>query len=141
MVRLLIPVVLGAALSLGACEKKASADKVSPAEVQEKVADAMQSAADYAKQEKDEYVAQVQKEMDEARQDIDRLKAKAKTAGTKAKAEIERDIKVAEAKWDVAEKKLRELKAAGVESWKHLRADMDKAVDDVKQFFSRSKKG
>jgi myosin heavy subunit len=144
MVRLLMLMLVGLSLSLGACEKrehKAESDNVSSKEVQQKVTEAMQTAADYAKQEKDDYVASVQKEMDEARQDIERLKAKAKTASAKAKVEIDRDIKAAEAKWEVAEQKLHELKAASIESWKNLRAGMDKAVGDVKQRFSKNKKG
>jgi hypothetical protein len=144
MVRLWVLMLVGLSLSLSACEKrehKAESDKVSSREVQQKVTDAMQTAADYAKQEKDDYVASVQKEMDEARQDIERLKAKAKTASAKAKVEIERDIKTAETKWQAAEQKLQELKAASVESWKSLRAGMDKAVEDVKQFFAKSRKG
>ncbi|HKQ30030.1 MAG TPA: hypothetical protein VJS66_01985 [Burkholderiales bacterium] len=139
MIRLLISVVIGLSLALGACEKRQ--DKVTSTEVQQKVTDAMQTAADYAKQEKDDYVAQVQEDINAARQDIERLKVKAKTAGAKTKAEVERDIKAAEAKWEVAEQKLRELKAVGLESWKNLRADVDKAVDDAKQVFSKNKKG
>jgi hypothetical protein len=144
MVRFLLAISLTLPLLLGACQKredKVAADKVTPQEVHEKVADAMSTAADYAKQEKDEYVAAAQKEMDEAKQDIERLKVRAKTAGAKAKIEIDRDIKAAEAKWQVAEGKLKELKAASVESWKSLRAGVDKAVDDMKQYFSKNKKG
>lgn len=143
MVHVLL-LLLALSLSLGACqqrEEKASSGAVTSEEVQRKVTDAMETAADYAKQEKDEYVAKVQKEMDETRRDIERLKSKGKTASAKTKAEIDRDIRAAEAKWNVAEEKLQQVKAASAESWKNLRSGMDKAVDDVKRFFSPNKKG
>jgi hypothetical protein len=142
MVRVLMFAVFAMSFFLGACQKqdeKVSSDKVTPTEVQQKVTQAMDTAADYAKQEKDEYVAKAQKEMDDAKQDIERLKAKAKKASAKAKVGIDRDIKAAETKWTIAEQKLGELKAAGVESWKSMKAGVDKAVDDVKQFFARKK--
>jgi hypothetical protein len=138
MFRIKITVAALLVASLGACEDRpAVTDTVSSKEVREKVADAMNTAADYAKQEKDQYVAQAQKDLDDAKMELAKLKSKAKNATAKGRAELDRDVEAAERKWKTAEEKLGELKAAGEESWKNFRTGVDNAVDDVKQFFRK----
>ncbi len=132
MARYPLPIVLGLfALALG-CEKQPP-PKVTASQVEKKVAEAAGSAADYARQEKDEYVARAQKAVDQAETRIDELKARARTARTSAKKKLGRQIEAMETKRRLAERKLDELKAAGGEAWRDLRTGVDKALDDLRQ--------
>lgn len=132
MFRYLLPVVMGLSVLIVAC-KKEEPPKVTAKEVEKKVAEATGTAADYAKQEKDEYIAQAQKAVDEAKAEIDKVKAVAKKARAGAKRKLQRQIESMEGRWKVAERKLGELKSASGEAWKDLRAGVDKAVKDLKQ--------
>ena len=68
MSRYLLPVVMGLSVVIAGC-KKQEPPKVAAKEVEQKVAEAASTAADYARQEKDEYVARAQKAVDDARAD------------------------------------------------------------------------
>lgn len=138
MVRVLSLVIVGLFAVLVACQKQEPA-KVTAKDVEEKTAAAAGTAADYAKQQKDEYIARAEKEIDAIKVDVAKLKTKAKTASAKAKQDLERDIKALDDKRDVAERKLAELKVASVGAWEKLKTGVDKAVDDLKQAFSKTK--
>ena len=73
MSRYLLPMVMGLSGLVVGCEKQEQ-PRISAKDVEEKVAEATGAAADYAKQEKDEYVARAQKAVEEARAEIDELK-------------------------------------------------------------------
>lgn len=132
MSRYLLPMVMGLSALVAGCEKQ-EPPKVTAKEVEKKAAEAAGTAADYAKQEKDEYVARAQKSVDEAKAEIDKLKARAKKARGGAKAKLQRQIDAMEARWKLAERKLSELKSASGEAWKDLKSGVDKAVEDSKR--------
>jgi polyhydroxyalkanoate synthesis regulator phasin len=136
--RYLLPMVLGLSVLILGC-KKQEPPQVTAKEVEKKVAEATGAAADYAKREKDEYVARAQGAVDEAKAEIAELKARAKEARGGAKTKLERQIEAIEGRWKLAERKLGELKSATGEAWKDLRSGVDKAVEDVKH--SSAKKG
>ena len=140
MMRSFMFVTLGLVIALAGCQKQEPA-KVTAGDVKEKVTEAAGTAADYAKQERDDYVGKIQKEMDEAKAELDKLKTKAKTATAKAKAKLDRDIKIADDKWRAAESRFNELKSASADAWKSLKAGVDKAVDELKRSFGKSTEG
>ncbi len=131
MFRSPFPMILAlSALALG-CEKQ-QPPKVTAREVEKKVAEAAGSAADYARQEKDEYVAGAERAVDEARARIDELKTKAGTASAGLKGKLRRQIQSMEARRRLAQRKLDELKSASGEAWKDLRTGVDEALQDLK---------
>lgn len=132
MFRYLLPMVMGLSALIVGC-KKQEPPKVTAKEVEEKVAEATGAAADYAKQEKDEYVARAQRAVDEAKAEIDKLKAGATQARAGAKRKLQRQIEAMEGRWKLAERKLIELKSASGEAWKDLKSGVDRAVEDLKQ--------
>lgn len=132
MSRYLLLMAMGLSVPVAGCQKQ-EPPKVTAKEVEKKVAEAAGTAADYAKQEKDEYVARAQKSVDEAKAEIDKLKARAKKARAGAKAKLQRQIDAMEARWKLAERKLSELKSASGEAWKDLKSGVDKAVEDSKR--------
>lgn len=132
MSRYLLPMVMGLSLVIAGC-KKQEPPKVTAKEVEEKWAEAASATADYARQEKDEYVARTQKAVDDAKAEIDKLKAGAKKARPGAKGKLQRQIKTMEGRWKLAERKLSELKSASGEAWRDLKSGVDKAVEDLKK--------
>lgn len=139
MVRLLLLMLVGLSVSFAACQKREPA-KVTAEEVREKAAQAAGAATDYAKQEKEDYIGKVQKEMDELEAELDALKTEARKTTAKAKAKLDGEIKVSEDKWKTAERKFTELKSTGADAWESMKAGVDKAMDDLKQSFARNKK-
>lgn len=139
MVRFLRFMLVGISVSISACQKQEPA-KVTAEEVREKAAQAAGAATHYAKQEKEEYIGKVQKEMDELKAEIGKLKTEARKASAKAKAKLDDDIKVSEDKWKTAERKFVELKSASADAWEGMKAGVDKAMEDLKQTFARNKK-
>lgn len=131
MFRYLLPMVMGVAMLVVGC-KEQEPPRVTAKDVEKKVAEATAAAADYAKQEKDEYVARVQKPVDEAKAEIDKLKAGATEARAGAKRQLRRQIEAMETRWKLAERKLSELKSASGEAWKDLKSGVDQAVEDLR---------
>lgn len=103
-------------------------------------AQAADSAATYAEQEREKYIRQAQKEVTELRAGIDRLGARAQAARDDVKARLDADIKALDKKWDATEAKLGDVKAANARAWKRLKSGMDSAIDDLKQSLSRARK-
>lgn len=131
MSRYLVPMVMGLSLVIAGCRKQ-EPPKVTAKDVEQKLAEAASTAADYARQEKDEYVARTQKAVDDAKAEIDKLKAGAKKARPGAKGKLQRQIRAMEGRWKLAERKLSQLKSASGEAWKDLKSGVDKAVEDLK---------
>lgn len=132
MLRYLMPTAMVLGVLISGCERQ-EPPKDTAGEVERKVAEAAGAAADYARQERDEYLARAQGAVDEGKAEIDQLKAEARKARAGARSKLERQIRAMEARWRVAERKLHDLKSASGEAWKDLRSGVDKAVDDLKQ--------
>ena len=139
MKRLFVFTAAGLALSFGGYGNSARAD-VTAKEVGRNVAQAADSTAAYAEQEKDKYVRKTRAEVDELGAEIDRLGVKARAARDDVKAKLDKDIAALDGKRDVAERKLDDLKSANAGAWKHLKAGMDNALADLKRSFEKARK-
>lgn len=126
-------------ISLAGIGRSAHAE-VTAKDVKHDTAQAADSAATYAEQERDKYIRQAQKEVTELRAGIDRLGARAQAARDDVKARLDADIKALDKKWDATEAKLGDVKAANARAWKRLKSGMDSAIDDLKQSLSRARK-
>ncbi len=131
MSRQLMAMVAGLSVLAGGCGKR-DPPKVTAGEVERKVAEAAGTAAAYARQEKDEYVARARKAIDEAQADVDRLRAEAARARADASGALRRRVEAMEERRRRAERKLGELESASGEAWKDLRLGVDRAVEDLK---------
>src|SRR5574342_1260025 len=131
--RYLLPMAMGLSVLVAGCEKKEEGpSKVTARDVERKAAEAGGAAADYARQEKDAYVARAQRAVDEGRAEVERLQAEARQGSAAVRGELERQIESMEARWKVAERRLGELKSASGEAWKDLRSGVDQAVEDLR---------
>lgn len=141
MTRFLLSMTMTVALtiSLTGVGQSAQAD-VTAKDVKHDTAQAADSAATYAEQERDKYIRQAQKEVDELRVGIDRLGAKAQAARDDVKTALDADIKALDKKWETAESKLGDVKAANAKAWKRLKSGMDSAIEDLKQSLTQARK-
>lgn len=139
MPRFLLPMTVALTIPLAGFGQFAHAE-VTAQDVKHDTAQAADSAATYAEQERDKYIRQAQKEVDELRAGIDRLGARAQAARDDVKARLDADIKALDKKWDATEAKLGDVKTANAKAWKRLKSGMDSAIEDLKQSLARARK-
>jgi len=139
MFRFLLLMTLALTISLAGIGQSARAE-VTAKEVKHDTAQAADSAATYAEQERDKYIRQAQKEINELRADIDELGVKARAARNDVKARLDVDIKVLDRKWDATESKLGQVKSASARAWKQLKSGTDGAIADLKQSLAKARK-
>jgi TolA-binding protein len=136
MNRLLLAFLLGSLLAVSACSKKEESrppSKVSAEDVKKETKEAIGTAMDYAKQERDGFASKAQKDLDELNLKIEELKKKAQEATGEAKAKLDEQIKRLQQEQKAAAEKLDELKSATGEAWKDLKAGVQAAIDHLKQ--------
>lgn len=139
MFRFLSLMTVALTISLAGIGQGAHAE-VTAKDVKHDTARAVDSAATYAEQERDKYVRQAQKEIDELRAEIDELGVKARAARNDVKTRLDADIKVLDKKWDATESKLGQVKSASAQAWKKLKSGTDNAIEDLKQSLARARK-
>jgi Skp family chaperone for outer membrane proteins len=135
MKRLLLPVLLGLALTASAAEKpeEGAPPKTDSADVRKEVGEAVDAVAAKARQERDEFVVKAQKEMAELNKKMAELRKKAKKLGGEAKARLDRQIREMEPERKAAEQKLADLKSATEEKWEELKTGVSSAIDRLTQ--------
>ena len=94
MNRLLMFIILGLALAVTGCQKKEepSPPKTSSEEIQKPATDGSVAMTDQAKQERNEFVSKLQKEMDELNTKLTEFRSTAQTATGEAKVKIDQQI-------------------------------------------------
>ena len=133
----LLAALLGLVLAVSACQKKEekAPAKVTSEEVKKEAKEAVGATAEYATQERDEFVNKAQEDMDAINVKMEELKKKMQEETGEAKAKLEQQIQKLEPERQVAEEKLAALKSATGEAWKDLKADVEAAIDRLKQSF------
>ena len=100
---------------------------------------AVDTTAAYVKQERDEFIAQSQRDLDTMKASIDELNNHIKTADKDNKKKFELTLQDLKKQQRVANMKLDELKAARKEDWKNFKAKVEKANNDLKQGYENAK--
>jgi len=88
---------------------------------------------------KEAYQEKVEAQLREWTAKINELKAKADGAKADAKVEMYKQIEVLRAKEEVAQAKFQELKQVGAAKWEEIRTSLDKAMDDLKTTWKRTR--
>ena len=88
-----------------------------------------------ARAKRDEYVREMQKQLDVIDAKYKALEQRAAEARGDARKELDEKVKVAKVKRDAAAKKLDELKTAGADRWEKIKDGMGNAFDDLKKMF------
>lgn len=87
---------------------------------------------------KENYQAKIEKELKELGDDVERLKAGSENAGSKSRAEVDRQMGNLQKKLGVARERLEELQSTTSVQWDKLRHKMDSALQDLKKTYKRT---
>jgi len=85
------------------------------------------------------YVEKIEDQLKDWGSQIDILKAKAEKSKAQVKIKYLEQIKEVRKKQKTARQKLQKLKGSGEEAWGELKVGLDKALEDLKEAFGRSK--
>ena len=88
---------------------------------------------------KEAYQEKVEVKLREWTANITELKAKADGAKADAKIEMHKRLDILRAKQEVALAKFQELKQSGTDKWEEIRTSLDKAMDDLKATWKRTR--
>jgi predicted nucleic acid-binding Zn-ribbon protein len=127
MNKFFLAVFLGAMLCASACEKKE--EKILP-----KVGSTDQvDASGKSRMERDEFIKQAQKEVDELGVKLADIRKKAVKATGNAKEKLDKQVLALELEQKSVEEKLATLKSEMGEKWKELKADVTSSIEQFKQ--------
>ena len=135
-------IVLGLASGMSACDRHDGVPlpRTGAGEVKQQAKELVGAVENTAKEDKDQFVAAVQNDVQEIKAKIGDLKSRITKAAGKGKAAMEQQITALEEEAKVAEQKLTDLKSAAVEKWKGLQQDMSTALDHLRQSVQKVEK-
>jgi len=139
--RLATAFLFALALAAAGCNKpqQPSTARVDAQDVKKDAQQAVDTAGQFAQQEKDDFVNASQQQLEEAKQELARLKGEAQAAKGETKAKLDGQVEALQRKWDMAELRMEQLKQAGGESWKNLKQGMSDALADLRQSYEQAK--
>jgi chromosome segregation ATPase len=141
MQRSLLMILLTLALASSGCTKKeeASTPAPSPDAGQQKDSAAAAEAQGRVNRERDEFVKQVETEMEGVNAEIEKLQKKANAASGNAKAKLEREMQTLGEERRALEEKVAELRAASGRTWEGLKSLVEAALDRLKRSMQKLK--
>ena len=80
-----------------------------------------------------EYQEKMEAQLKDLTAKLEELKGKAAKAGADAKAEMNKQLEALKPKLDAAQQKMKELRAAGGETWEKVKEGSEKAMADLKK--------
>lgn len=134
--KLLLSVVfLGLVVGLSACKKldEAPLPKAGSGEAKQESQAAVAGVESAAKQERDEFVAAMEKDLSVLKAKIADLKTEVTKASGKAKVALEQQVNELEDEAKSAEQKLADIKSGTIEKWKALQQGMRESFEHLKQ--------
>jgi nucleotide-binding universal stress UspA family protein len=90
-------------------------------------------------EKKKAYQEKIEAQLKDWEPKIDALKTKADKVKTDAQLTYKEQIEILRQKQEAARQKLRELKDSGEDAWGEVKVGVDKAIEDIKEAFSRAK--
>jgi hypothetical protein len=101
-------------------------------DVKKETGEALDTAAQFAQQEKAEFLLATREEMDEIKADLAALKRDAAAAQGAAKQKLERQVAELEEKWNAADAMVAALRAESAEAWADMKQQVLAALADLK---------
>ena len=108
---------------------------VTAGEVKQETQEALVAAQQYARQQKEAYQQQMQRQMEELNTQIAALKERTNQAGADAREDLHMLQQDVEQKLEAARKQLAELQTARVETWEVMKVAVDTALQDVRKSY------
>ena len=138
MVRGFCVVMLAGLVTLVGCEQKPSdrtPSKVTSEDVRRDAGQAVQTAAEFSEQTKDEFQKRLEARLEELDVKIADLREKGRDLKDEAKADWDRRLANLETKRDAARAKLAEVGQSSAEAWKDVQQGAQSAWDGLEQAF------
>jgi nucleotide-binding universal stress UspA family protein len=98
-----------------------------------------EEAAEAVSKKKKIYVEKIEDQLKDWSNQIDILRAKAEKSKAEVKIKYLEQVEELRKRQKTARQRLRELKGSGEEAWGDLKVGLDKALEDLKEAFDRSK--
>jgi DNA anti-recombination protein RmuC len=135
-----LALAVGAALGTAACGKTDAPQQKATVEDVKKEAKAFAaSVKNLARQTKEAFVANAEKELAEMDGKIDELKTRAHQAQGDARARLDRAVAQLEKQRRTAAEQLKAIKEAGGDAWKDMKAGFDGAWEEMKKDYEAAK--
>lgn len=137
---LILPIVLVLSLFIGACDKveDSKRPKVNPDEITEKIIDSVTTANEKAKQERDQFVLNVQEEMDELNIKFDEFKQRVENATGNTKEDLTQKMQDLEQERNEVKLKLKRIKSETSDKWDELKLVISEAIENLKQSIAKA---
>jgi hypothetical protein len=103
------------------------------ARAKEEIKKAAEATAEAASAKKDEYVCEMNKQLEALNVKMADLKERASRAAGETKKDLEKKLEEAKAKHSTVSTKLEELKDASADRWEKLKEGLSNAVGDLKK--------
>ena len=137
---LILPIVLVLSLFIGACDKveDSKRPKVNSDEITEKIIDSVTTANEKAKQERDQFVLNVQEEMDELNIKFDEFKQRVENATGNTKEDLTQKMQDLEQERNEVKLKLKRIKSETSDKWDELKLVISEAIENLKQSIAKA---
>jgi small-conductance mechanosensitive channel len=126
-----------ASLAAFGCSRNESPEQVTATDVRKETTEAVDTAARYAAQEKDEFVQAAQQQLNRLKDQLATLESDARTAQGEAKAKLEAQQALLAGQLRAVEARLAEVQAAGAAQWREAKAQFTAEMQALEQSFER----
>jgi len=135
-IMLLVPGVLS-----GCGEKDETQSKpatVSKEDVKKEVKEAYDTTKAYTQEQMQAFREQTEIKLNEYKEEIDKLQAKAEKMGGDAKAKADEQLTALDQKREVLAEKLKELSSSSGNAWEQLKTGIDAALEDLGNAYKKA---
>lgn len=108
-------------------------------EVKTKTKEAATAAADYTKEQKEQFQKDMEAKLADIKQEISELSAKAAKKTGETKSEMRAQVKALETRQEVLKKDLAKLKKSSGNAWVEMKAGVSKAWDSLAESYDKAK--
>jgi chromosome segregation ATPase len=138
MSRFIWMLMLPGLLTASGCERKPADQtpgKVTSEDVRRDAGQAVETAAEYSRQTKEEFQKKLEPRLKELDVEIAKLREKGRDLKDQAKADWDRKMADLETKRDAARAKLAEVRDSSAEAWKDIKQGAQSAWDELDKAF------
>lgn len=130
-------VLLAATLfALGCSDEQATSQGgVSAADVKSETAQALDTAGNFAQQQKEEFLRATAQEMDRLKTDLDELGRESQSASDETREKLAQQVHALEEKWNAADAKMAALRSQTGEGFDALKQELVAAVTDLRESY------
>ena len=140
--RLLVIMLLLVFGVLSGCGEKEQAQSkpasVSKEDVKKEVGEAYDATKAYTQEQIQAFRKETESRLDEYKEEIDQLQAKAEKLGGDAKAKAEQQLTALRQKRDDVSEKLKDLSSSGADAWEQLKSGIDAAMEDLGNAYKKA---